>query len=143
LTPFEALIGFRPLSEIQGHLKEYPEFMDLVGSDVSKTFLEIQESTTPLETRKHALQLLFKTLMEASPDKITQTLTSLLERLASSQEKKFLDTLIQRIAGQYPDDVGVYCLLLLNFVKLEPGEAIFLAANEPHAYLSGGNFGKT
>lgn len=28
----------------------------------------------------------------------------------------------------------------LNYLKLKPSEAVFLAANEPHAYLSGGNY---
>ena len=29
------------------------------------------------------------------------------------------------------------CAYVLNYVALEPGQCIFLAANEPHAYLSG------
>ena len=29
---------------------------------------------------------------------------------------------------------------MLNYAHLQPGEAIFLAAGEPHAYLSGGTF---
>lgn len=39
--------------------------------------------------------------------------------------------------GRYPGDVGVVAPYLLNTIVLRPGEAIFLAANEPHAYLSG------
>jgi mannose-6-phosphate isomerase len=31
----------------------------------------------------------------------------------------------------------VFCSLLLNHITLQPGEGVFLAANEPHAYLSG------
>ena len=37
----------------------------------------------------------------------------------------------------YPRDVGCLSLFLLNYVKLAPGQAIFLKANEPHSYLSG------
>lgn len=33
--------------------------------------------------------------------------------------------------------MGVFAAYLLNAVVLAPGEAVFLAANEPHAYLSG------
>jgi mannose-6-phosphate isomerase len=33
--------------------------------------------------------------------------------------------------------VGIFCPFLLNAVVLEVGDAIFLPANEPHAYLSG------
>lgn len=37
----------------------------------------------------------------------------------------------------FPNDVGCLCIFFLNILKLQPGEAIFLAANEPHAYLDG------
>lgn len=42
-----------------------------------------------------------------------------------------------RLNSQYPDDVGVLVSLLLNYYSLVPGQALVLAANEPHAYLSG------
>jgi len=45
--------------------------------------------------------------------------------------------LVARLHSQYPGDVGVFAALLLNHVRLEDGEALFLAANEPHAYLCG------
>lgn len=38
---------------------------------------------------------------------------------------------------QYPNDVGVLAALLLNHVKLEPGDGLYIGANEPHAYLYG------
>jgi mannose-6-phosphate isomerase len=37
----------------------------------------------------------------------------------------------------FPGDSGVFCLLLLNVVELAPGEALYLAPNEPHAYFEG------
>lgn len=37
----------------------------------------------------------------------------------------------------YPGDVGVVGSLLLNYVKLNPGQALFLSAGIPHAYLKG------
>ncbi len=37
--------------------------------------------------------------------------------------------------GKY--DVGLLCLYLLNFVELKEGEAVFLEAGIPHAYLTG------
>lgn len=42
-----------------------------------------------------------------------------------------------RIGELYPGDVGVVSALLLNLVKLEPGEAIYLPAGNLHAYLGG------
>ena len=44
---------------------------------------------------------------------------------------------IRVIAEFYPDDSGLFSPLLLNVVKLNPGEAMFLFAETPHAYLQG------
>lgn len=38
---------------------------------------------------------------------------------------------------EYPADVGVISLFFFNYVNLSPGEALYIGANEPHAYLSG------
>ena len=40
-------------------------------------------------------------------------------------------------AGDFPGDVGAVLALLLNAVRLRPGEAIFLGAGNVHAYLRG------
>jgi mannose-6-phosphate isomerase len=42
-----------------------------------------------------------------------------------------------RIAALYPGDVGLVSALLLNLVRLEAGEAIYLPAGNLHAYLGG------
>jgi len=47
------------------------------------------------------------------------------------------ELLVLRLENQYPSDIGVIAAFFLNHVKLNPGEALFLGANEPHAYLSG------
>ena len=38
---------------------------------------------------------------------------------------------------QYPGDVGVLAAWFLNYLRLQPGQAVALPANEPHAYISG------
>lgn len=45
--------------------------------------------------------------------------------------------IFRRLNADFPGDVGCLCLFFLNVVRLEAGEAIFLSANEPHAYLDG------
>lgn len=42
-----------------------------------------------------------------------------------------------RIGNLYPGDVGVVSALLLNLLRLQPGEAIYLPAGNLHAYLGG------
>jgi mannose-6-phosphate isomerase len=41
------------------------------------------------------------------------------------------------LAARYPADVGVVVALLLNRVRLQPGEAVWMPAGNLHAYLSG------
>lgn len=49
-----------------------------------------------------------------------------------------LAELIVRLNEQFPNDIGLFCGgLMLNYVSLVPGEAMFLRAKDPHAYISG------
>ena len=56
---------------------------------------------------------------------------------ATPEEHPIKDLLVT-LNNHFPGDVGILCIFLLNIVSLEPGQAIFLQANEPHAYLCGG-----
>lgn len=47
------------------------------------------------------------------------------------------DAVAARLCAQFPGDVGVFAPFLLNTLRLSPGQGVFLAANEPHAYLAG------
>jgi mannose-6-phosphate isomerase len=38
---------------------------------------------------------------------------------------------------QYPSDIGVFSPIILNLIRLEPGQAMFLPAGTLHAYLNG------
>jgi mannose-6-phosphate isomerase len=42
-----------------------------------------------------------------------------------------------RIAGDHPGDLGIVASLLLRYLVLQPGEAVFLPAGGPHSYLNG------
>ncbi|GAA1820453.1 mannose-6-phosphate isomerase, class I [Luedemannella flava] len=53
------------------------------------------------------------------------------ERVAAAFE------LAGRLAEAYPGDVGVIVALLLNHVRLRPGEAVWMPAGNLHAYLRG------
>lgn len=44
---------------------------------------------------------------------------------------------VTRLAEYYPGDLGVLAPLWLNLVELAPGEALYLAAGEPHSHLGG------
>ena len=42
-----------------------------------------------------------------------------------------------RIGGQHPGDIGVAVALMLNLVRLEPGQALYLGPGNLHVYLHG------
>ncbi|KAI8578121.1 hypothetical protein K450DRAFT_249132 [Umbelopsis ramanniana AG] len=142
ITPFEALCGFRPLEEIAGHLEQFPEFANIVGQDVASKFIAtVKQSShstdeSSVTQNKAALKTLFSALMNKEQPEITKQLNALVDRVKG--QDGILPELITRLDQQYPGgDIGVFSVLMLNYIKLAPGEAIFLGANEPHAYLSG------
>jgi len=105
--------------------------------------LSQQETSADDEARhaviKPALSILFTRLMSAEPAVVAKHLDSLIRRIniTTPMLRTPIDELAVRLNEQYPGDVGVFCVYLLNYVALEPGQALFLGANEPHAYISG------
>ncbi|GAA5796239.1 hypothetical protein HPULCUR_001609 [Helicostylum pulchrum] len=142
LTPFEALCGFRPLNEIAHHMEVYPELTELIGKDVADEFLQIVKSTgdstdtQDIEHNKAVLKKVFSALMHSSAETVNKCLADMIARINGDEDT--ISKLLVRLDQQYPGgDVGVFSSLLLNYISMEPGQAIFLGANEPHAYLSG------
>ncbi|CAE6448582.1 unnamed protein product [Rhizoctonia solani] len=135
ITPFSGFCNFRPLPEISTFLSSVPEFASLIPAQAASAL-----SSSPSDS-KAALREVFGALMSAPSDQIQTALDQLIKRYesggATSAESDVAD-LAQTLAKQYPGDVGVFCVFLLNVVKLNPGEAMFLQADEPHAYITGG-----
>lgn len=141
LTPFEALCGFRPLNEIAEHLDTYPELAALVGDEKVQQFKNTIKQENQ-DQNKAVLKDVFAAIMNSSADKVKEQLAHLTERLRGKNEKTVVDELVLRLDQQYPGgDIGVFSMLVMNYVTMEPGQAMFLGANEPHAYLSGGMYG--
>ncbi|KAM4123806.1 hypothetical protein ACB094_01G184400 [Castanea mollissima] len=139
ITEFEALCGFISLEELKGVLCNVPEIVELVGSAYANQILHINEQDGE-EKVKSVLQLIFTQLMSASNEMITKVLSNIKSRLQiESQVRNLTDKelLVLRLEKQYPADVGVISAYFFNYVKLNPGEALYLGADEPHAYVSG------
>ena len=85
---------------------------------------------------------MFSALMNADSTAVAREVAKLVDRLAkeSGKEGEEERELIKTLNGDFPGDVGIFCTFVLNIVHLQPGEAVFLKANEPHAYLDGGAF---
>lgn len=146
VTDFEGFCGFKPLNEIADELQHLPEFKTIVGEDTAQEFIngikvDAIEGSEDDKLNKKLLQKVFNKVMNASNEIIAKEGDRLVERAQQHPEdfnKPDLPELIIRLNKQFPQDVGLFCgCLLLNHCKLQPGEAIFLRAKDPHAYISG------
>ncbi|KAI0440430.1 mannose-6-phosphate isomerase [Xylaria telfairii] len=154
VTDFEGLCGFRPLGEIAHFLASVPSLRQLVGEDASKAFIATvrgQESTGSPDAfaqNKRALRSAFAALMESSPEDVASAAKSLVSEAEAqgagfanggteSTSGETMSGLVSRLNKQFPDDVGLFVLFFLNYVTLSPGEALFLKADDIHAYVSG------
>jgi mannose-6-phosphate isomerase len=154
ITPFDGLCGFRPLAEISHFLTTVSSLRKLVGEKEAETYetavkgLETSEKKEDEEANKKALQQAFGSLMNAKKEDVEAASKELLESakkegsnfagggLPSTSGRELAD-LIVRLDTQFPGDIGLFVLFFLNYVKLEVGEAMFLKADDIHAYLSG------
>ncbi|KAK8588635.1 hypothetical protein V6N12_023062 [Hibiscus sabdariffa] len=139
ITPFTALSAFISLQELKQVLEDTPEIVELVGVSSAKQVMDIEE-LDGADKVKSALRSVFTQLMSASKEMTTKAISKLKSRLVLESELRSLrekEELVLELEKQYPGDIGVLSALLLNYVKLKAGEALYVAANEPHAYLSG------
>ena len=81
------------------------------------------------------LSELFASLLNMQGEEKSRALAILKSALDSQQGEPWQT--IRLISEFYPEDSGLFSPLLLNVVKLNPGEAMFLFAETPHAYLQG------
>ena len=137
ITDFEALCGFVNIQELSEALKNIPELTSVVGQRQADAIHRSCKSSIGAEL---ALKQAFTSLMTADPNSVAEQIEILDDRLQQQQQQQKLtpkEKLIMRLHQQYPHDVGVLSVFFLNLIVLRPGEAIYLAANEPHAYVSG------
>lgn len=131
LTEFKALCGFRPLAEIQNCLKEIPELCAVIGEVIADQMINASADSYYL-----LLKECFTALMSSSEEKYCPQLESLVKRFSKSKETD-VNKIFLEIHSQFPGDIGCLAFFFLNYIILKPGESLFLAANEPHAYLFG------
>ncbi|CAD6253273.1 unnamed protein product [Miscanthus lutarioriparius] len=139
VTEFHALCGFAATPELKEVLRTVPEVQELVGKEESRKLLGVKEQDGGIGVRSY-LKSAFTKLMTASDEAVSKAIANLKTRLNSESKARSLtkkEQLVLSLEKQYPGDVGVLAAFFLNFVKLNPGEALYVSANEPHAYLSG------
>ena len=155
VTPFDGLCGFRPLNEIAHFLQNVPSLRQLVGDSAAQQFEEgikgHETSSSEADTikNKKVLQTVFAALMNSDKSDVKEAAKDLVasaEKEGSdfagkggpSNSGQELADLVVRLNKEFEGDIGLFVLFFLNYVKLEVGEAMFLKADDIHAYLSGG-----
>jgi mannose-6-phosphate isomerase len=127
LEPFDALVGFRPLESTVALL----DALAPVGFEWLTDLL-----------RDGKLREAFTDFMSRDRDAIRPLVGALGEAVAQSTGDAFgleRETL-SRLCADFPDDPGVLAALLLNRVRLERFDAVYLPAGNVHAYLHGLGF---
>ncbi|HHQ4735726.1 mannose-6-phosphate isomerase, class I [Aeromonas veronii] len=125
LTPYQAMNGFRAIPAILALF----ERVNLPA---------IAELTADLAASQNeaGLQHFFHQLLVLEGVRKEEALAGLLAFASEHQDEETF-ALITSLAAQYPGDVGLFSPLLLNVVTLKPGQAMFLDACTPHAYVRG------
>ncbi|MDT0382353.1 mannose-6-phosphate isomerase, class I [Streptomyces sp. DSM 42041] len=130
LTPFEGLCGFRPAAEAARLLAS----LDVDGL---KPYADILRA----RPEEAALREVLTAVLSADRDEIADTVrraATAASRLAGEPGPHADDyAAYAGIARHHPGDPGLLAAMLLHFVRLRPGEALYLDAGVPHAYLSG------
>lgn len=123
LTPFDGLCGFRAPAEAA-------DLLAGLGVDSLKPYVDLLHA----RPEEAALREVLTAVLTADPDDMAKTVT---EAAAAAERLGGDYAPYASIARHYPGDPGVIAAMLLNHVQLQPGEAMFLGAGVPHAYLDG------
>ncbi|TVS15064.1 MAG: mannose-6-phosphate isomerase, class I [Gammaproteobacteria bacterium] len=126
LTDFHALCGFRAWGDMRAQLARFPEISRLLPS---------------LEPAAESLEGLLEAWFALPEERIRPALLRFIERLealAAADAVAHWALRAQRALGfGAPPDRGLLFCLLLELRQLAPGQALFLGAGVPHAYLQG------
>ncbi|WP_176398420.1 mannose-6-phosphate isomerase, class I [Vibrio cholerae] len=124
LTEYQAMNGFRANQEILNY------FIELSIDEIQPLVDAFQSNPT-----EQGLKDFFSGLLSLQGEIKNRALEVLITQ--AKQIDLPLFQLIVELEKHYPNDIGLFAPLMLNVITLQPGEAMFLDAETPHAYLHG------
>ncbi|MFE9422343.1 mannose-6-phosphate isomerase, class I [Kitasatospora sp. NPDC006697] len=132
LDEFDGLCGFRDPLATAGLMEE-------LGLPGLAPLIDLLRTKPAEQALREALATVLSTdpaVVAATVDELAAVLA---ERLAEQPDSpRALEWSGYAYAARhFPGDAGVLAALLLNVVRLQPGEALYLGAGVPHAYLHG------
>jgi len=125
LTPYQAMNGFREFAQT---IALFQKINVAVIADLVNAFAETPTSK--------GLETFFSAILSLQGEVKETAVNGLIEYANAHQEDELFATILE-LAGQHPGDIGLFTPLMLNVITLQPGEAMFLYACTPHAYLKG------
>ncbi|QJT22682.1 mannose-6-phosphate isomerase, class I [Aeromonas media] len=125
LTPYQAMNGFRAI----------PAILALFDAMALPALAELTAALRQSQDEA-GLQHFFHQMLILDGARKEEALAGLLAYASARQDDETF-ALITSLAAQYPGDVGLFSPLLLNVVTLKPGQAMYLDACTPHAYVRG------
>ncbi|CAE7576794.1 Mpi [Symbiodinium natans] len=136
---FQALCGFREVSEIVQILEYLPEAVAIVGPDSLES---LKAAIGDQQAESIALKNAYTRLMHAPEQDVAEQLKLLHARAqqpspAAPPNIKELCELVCTLHAQYENDIGIFAALLMNYARLKVGECLYMAQNVPHAYIAG------
>ena len=136
LTAFEALSGFRRPGEAAVLFEELTALLTAEGPEEAAEVTEQVAELLRAPDEAEALRTAFARLI-AGGDQVRACVDAAAAVVAASGTDDPGLLTVAELAAQYPSDPGVLISLMLNRVSLAPGEALYLAAGNVHAYLRG------
>ncbi len=133
LTPYQAMNGFRALNEII-------ELFSLVLEKVDLPVIEGLLDTFKTDLSSRGLKVFFTGILSLKSTNKESAIRGLIDYATMSQQPNMdndLCSLILELEQCYPNDIGLFAPLMLNVLTLKPGQAMYLDARTPHAYLKG------
>ncbi|HAS8547373.1 TPA: mannose-6-phosphate isomerase, class I [Vibrio vulnificus] len=133
LTPYQAMNGFRAFDDI---LARFTHMVGAVHMPTVQALLEVFKANKT----SYGLEAFFTGLLSLQGDDKLQSLAALLEYVKLHQKQDLEDdlcSLVLELAQSYPSDIGLFAPFMLNVLTLKPGQAMYLDARTPHAYLKG------
>lgn len=129
LERLQALAGLRDGRQVDALLQSYPELRAFVEF---KMFARQPQSRHP----KLAFLALLRNAM-ARPDELAAVIARITAKLAHKKRLTYREKLVLEMNKKYPGDVGVLSIFFLKLHSLHKGQAMYIPAGVPHAYLKG------
>ncbi|MFG1946393.1 mannose-6-phosphate isomerase, class I [Nonomuraea sp. NPDC048826] len=133
LTPFHGLCGFRAPGEAAGLLES-------LGVAEAGGWVETLRTRPAGEALREVFSDMLGDAAKATREAVERALLKSHSPESGAGDPPDTARVLGVHAGlarAFPGDPGVTAALLLNDVRLQPGEAVFLGAGVPHAYLGG------